>query len=114
MKILIGSPIYQKPIILIEFLESLKRLDKGENVVDYMLVDDNKIEQSKELLVDFKNNMKDSIVTLVPGTNNEEEYNCDSNTHHWRTNLIEKITEYKNHIINQAIVQQYDYLFLID
>jgi len=39
-RVLIASPIRQKPNILKEFLQSLSELDHGDLQVDYFFVDD--------------------------------------------------------------------------
>ena len=43
-KILLGSPVCQKPKILKEFLQSLKELNKDGYTMDYFFIDDNKIQ----------------------------------------------------------------------
>ena len=53
-KVLIGSPVYQKPEILASFLASLKNLKRDSVSLDYMFVDDNIDETSSKLLTNFK------------------------------------------------------------
>lgn len=57
-KILIGSPIHQKPEILKEFLLSLKELDKSKFDISYYFIDDNIDQYSSRLLKDFEDSEK--------------------------------------------------------
>lgn len=112
-RVLIGSPIYQKPNILKEFLNSLLRLDKVGLVVDYYLVDDNELAESSNLLNEFiANSGKDSVI--VKKERNSAKYICNEATHYWSDELVQKVAGFKNEIINHAASQKYDYLFLLD
>ena len=110
-KILIGSPIHQKPQILKEFLQSLKQLNKDNLNVDYFFIDDNNVEESSELLREFQ--VKEQGVFILK-SQYEDVYSCDSNTHNWKENLIWKVANFKDSIIKYAKVNNYDYLFFID
>ena len=46
--------------------------------------------------------------------NKISQYQCDEEGHHWQEALIWKVAEYKNYIINKALEQNYDFLFLVD
>lgn len=110
-RVLIGSPVYQKPSILKEFLSSIERLNQDTISLDCMFVDDNRDACSKELLSKFT--LKHASVFIVHG---EElgEYLCDDETHHWNDDLMLKVANYKNSIIDYALEKKYDYLFLVD
>lgn len=110
-KILVGSPVYQKPEILAAFLKSLKTLNRDTVSIDYMFVDDNIDESSKQLLASFKR--EDSTVTIVDGKGTGA-YLCNDETHHWDDSLMLKVANYKNFIIDYAISNNYDYLFFVD
>ena len=109
-KILIGSPIRQKSCILKEFLLGLEELDKGNNEVSYFFVDDNSELSSSALLKSFAQR-NTTIIKL--GT---ELFSCSDNydCHNWNDETLQKVTVYKNTIINHCIKKEYDYLFLID
>lgn len=111
-KVLIGSPIHQSKDILNEFLSSLERLDKHELQVDYYFVDDNIDTSSSVLLEEFQED--NDNVTIVSSNNLSTEYVCDDFTHRWNSSLVEKVTQFKNNIIDFAIDKDYDYLFFID
>ncbi|WP_312649917.1 glycosyltransferase family 2 protein [Aminipila sp.] len=110
-KVLVGSPVYQKPEILEAFLKSLKTLNRDTVSIDYMFVDDNIDESSKQLLASFKR--EESTVTIVEGKGNGA-YLCNDETHHWDDSLMLKVANYKNFIIDYAISNNYDYLFFVD
>jgi GT2 family glycosyltransferase len=109
---LIGSSVCQKPNILAEFLKSLAAL-RGESVtLDICLIDDNQDAASKELLDGFDRD--DSQVIIQQGAPRDQKYWTDDNTHYWSNDLILRITEYKNGIIDYAAREDYDYLFFAD
>lgn len=111
IKVLVGSPIHQKPDILREFLISLKELKKDELDIQYCFIDDNSIMESSLILAKFKEEEKK--VTILKN-NNTSLYICDDYTHRWSNELIEKVSKFKNIIIQRAIKENFDYLFLID
>ncbi|MFE0625085.1 glycosyltransferase [Priestia aryabhattai] len=110
-RVLVGSPIHQKPSILNEFLTSLKRLKQDHIELEFLFIDDNKDPRSSQLLFNFKENIKG--VTLYP-SKQCDDYVCDSTTHYWNEHLIWKVSEFKNKIIQHTVESQYDYLFLVD
>ena len=110
-RVLVGSPVYQKPEILEVFLESLKKLSRHTISIDYMFVDDNIDEKSSQLLADFKR--EESTVINVRGKE-LGVYLCNDESHYWNDSLMLKVANYKNSIINYTIENNYDYLFFVD
>jgi hypothetical protein len=110
-RILVGSPIRQKPAILKEFLESLCRLKQDTLTLEYFFIDDNEQEESHKLLADFKGS--GGKVTIFNNAK-QDVYICDDATHHWSEDLIWKVASFKNRIIQEAVEKEYDYLFLVD
>lgn len=110
-RILVGSPVCQKPEILKVFLTSLMNLNRGGFTIDYVFVDDNQEETSSRLLREFRR--ADSAVTVFPASA-PGGYRCDEDTHYWNNALMFRVGEWKNRIIRYAIEQEYDYLFLAD
>ncbi len=53
MRILIGSPVHQKPEILALFLQALERLEAPDVLPDYLFVDDNDNPASSQWLYRF-------------------------------------------------------------
>ena len=114
-KILIGTPVRQKANILKEFLDSLERLNTSDLSVHYYFVDDNDSKDSSNLLKKFAQNNQNVIVK--PSTEftikDNTDYVCND-THNWKKGLIEKIIVYKDAIIEEALNQNFDYLFFVD
>ena len=64
-RVLVGSPICQKPEILKAFLNSLRSLKQERISVDYIFVDDNKDTASSQTLAEFL--PEASKVVILPG-----------------------------------------------
>lgn len=114
-RVLIGSPIRQKPAILQEFLLSLEELNHELFCADYMFIDDNDMAESSLLLEKFA--QKHPSCSLISNENrhhSHEQYVCNETTHHWKESIIWKVAGFKDHIIQYALDNNYDYLFLID
>jgi len=110
-RILVGSPVYQKPEILDAFLKSLGNLSRDTISIDYMFVDDNIDENSSKLLAEFER--EESKVMVLHGKK-QDAYVCNDDTHYWDDGLILKVATYKNDIIKHALEEHYDYLFFVD
>lgn len=115
-RILIGAPIHQKPAILHQFLESLKRLDQQGYTADYFFIDDNEVEASSFLLNFFAKGLPGRCLVIPSGRDNSTpQYICDDNTtHFWKDELLWRVAAFKDRMIEQAREKDYDYLFLID
>lgn len=112
-KILIGSPIKQKPSILKEFIISMKELDLVDLDVRYIFIDDNTDEESSKLLNEW-NSENPNVEIVKLKLDKEEDYICNEFTHNWTNSLINKVSEFKNYIINKAKEYRVDYLFFVD
>ncbi|WP_246553233.1 glycosyltransferase family 2 protein [Paenibacillus tritici] len=112
IRVLLGSPIHQKPAILEQFLNSLLRLNLGHIDLDYYLIDDNQDEASSELLQQFASQSGRSVFLQASGY--RDDYIRDENTHVWHSSLVWKVAGFKNLMIRRAEAFGYDYLFLID
>lgn len=110
-RVLIGSPIHQKPNVLREFLNSLLRLNIEQIELDFHLIDDNDDEESSLLLQEFKSK-GEHIFIQSSGFN--DAYIRNDTTHYWNSDLVWKVANFKNLMINRAQTLNYDYLFLID
>lgn len=111
-RILIGSPIHRKPNILKEFLSYLPKIESDGLEINYFFVDDNIDPESTALLNQFSQEYKG--VTVIPSNSNDLFISDEKGTHIWNSNLIWKVAEYKNQIIEFALKNDYDYLFFID
>mgnify|MGYP000220812130 CR=1 FL=1 len=114
IKVLIGTTVRQQPEILKEYLHSLKSLNKENIICDYLFVDDNNDIKSKNLLTDFRDNNLENNVYLIESDSDNIDYIKDENTHHWREELVWKVAKNKNIILEYALKNGYDYVFLVD
>ncbi|WP_338324873.1 glycosyltransferase family 2 protein [Metabacillus mangrovi] len=110
-KVLVGSPIHQKPEILEEFLYSLEHLDSAGIMLDYYFIDDNTAPGSSRLLQDFQ---QKTPRTLIQPSSFSDYYAKDDATHYWNEHLVWKVAGFKDSIISHAAENEYDYLFLVD
>lgn len=112
LKVLIGAPIRQKAEILGNFLMSIKELSLGTLLsVDFCFIDDNIEDESSQLLARFAEETPNTFLMKVQ---DDIQYICNESTHIWEEELIWKVAEFKNSIINKALNDNYDYLFLVD
>ncbi|MFB9330814.1 glycosyltransferase [Paenibacillus aurantiacus] len=111
VRVLIGSPVHQKPAILREFLSSLRRLSDASIEFSYYFIDDNQDTQSSAMLRDFACEVPR---VTIHRTVRQHEYIRDEDTHCWNEQLIWNVAELKNRIIKQAVDQEFDFLFVVD
>ncbi len=107
-RVLIASPVKQKPMILSEFLESLQNLDTSGVTADFIFIDDQNDHDLLDRFAASRPNVK------IYKENSPALYVCDETTHHWREDLIWKVAAFKDKFIQQALDGNYDYLFLLD
>ena len=112
-RVLVGVPIRQKKPILLEFLESLKRLEEKTYALDYLFIDDNDQKDSRELLQSFARENGEKCTLHIPDQD-ASQYVCNERTHHWKDEMIWKVADFKDRIIQTARDQNFDYLFFID
>lgn len=116
-KLLIGSPIRQKPNVLKEFLTGIEEANKDNLDIYYYFVDDNIDETSSDLLKNFAS--KYNNVLIKKGSelfleNKDNSYICNDDSHFWNNENIQRITWFKDLIIEYCIQNNFDYLFFID
>lgn len=111
-KILIASPVRQKPTILDEFLRSLAELDTSGMTISYLFANDNDEEEADYLLERFAQENERTIVRKTDGP--VTEFVRNEHTHYWKNDLVWKVASMKDDMIEQAITDSFDYLFLID
>lgn len=110
-RVLVGSPIRQTPSILREFLDSLKELDHETVELSFLFVDDNDNILSSEILNDFAMSVPN---VMIHKHHSSDYYMRDETTHSWNEQLVWKVAQLKNMIIQIALEFNYDYLFFID
>ncbi|KZZ84258.1 glycosyltransferase [Bacillus sp. SJS] len=110
-KVLIGSPIHQKPEILSEFLYSLDHLNQDDTELSFYFIDDNKDPESTRLLYEFQQKAKR---VKIERSSYSDVYVKDHSTHYWNEHLVWKVAAFKDSMIQYADQQGFDYLFLVD
>ncbi|MGG4496468.1 glycosyltransferase [Brevibacillus reuszeri] len=113
LRILIGSPICQKPDVLRMFFFSLERLVSKTTAIDYYFIDDNTDPASSRMLQNFARRHA-GHVEIVSAQKSNLEYVCDETTHFWTDDLVWKVAGFKDQIMNHARQSGYDGLFLVD
>ncbi|WP_058303869.1 glycosyltransferase [Gorillibacterium timonense] len=110
IRVLIASPVQQKPQVLELFLKSLSLLKTAPCQVGYLFLDNNDLEASRELLKGFQAKTQDVTIQERPA----QSYERDEHSHYWDTALIDKVAGMKDAIIEHALEHHYDALFLVD
>lgn len=109
-KVLLASPIRQNSSILSFFLDSLSRL----NIINFELhtafIDDNVDPLSSDLL----NNFNLGVSNRLWKAYSEDVYLTTSDSHVWNEHLIWKVANFKNHLIEYAVQNDFDYIFFVD
>lgn len=113
-RVLIGSPIRQKPAILKEFLQSLEELDHQTFQADYFFIDDNTDPESVNILYEFSQKQTTQCFIAKISQKATDLYICNEKTHYWNDNIIWKVAAFKDEIIKFTLEYNYDYLFLVD
>lgn len=112
-RILLGSPVRQKPEILTEFLRSLTELDTTGLSLGFFFVDDNDDDASSQMLRAFS--CGEAVITVVAASDIVLDLSENSYSgHNWDYDLIERVADMKNHIIDIARAWNYSHLFFID
>lgn len=110
-KILISSPVRQKPKVLKKFLSSLAELDKTGLKADFMFIDNNDVAHSSQLLKEFSVEGCQVFIEIEPPI---QVYTCNEVTHYWNNDLIWKLAGLKNYIFKFALDNNYSHVFIID
>ncbi|WP_348620776.1 glycosyltransferase family A protein [Paenibacillus polymyxa] len=110
-KVLVGSPIRQNPSILKEFLESLRELEQETIELSYLFIDDNDNPLSSKILLEFS---ESTANVMIHKNSSTDYYFRNEITHSWDEQLIWKVAQLKDIIIQIALEYNYDYLFFVD
>lgn len=115
-RILVGSPVRQKPRILEQFLLGLEEVDKTGFSLSYYFVDDNVEEESSRLLDQFSRK-QDALIkkgSELTDLDSFSKYVGGEFTHLWDPATIRKVAYFKDSIIEYAVENHFDYLFFVD
>jgi len=108
-KILIGSPVHQKPMILKEFLNSLSQLESQNLDFHFLFIDDNEDPSASAELEIFKSRHQNVIIEK-----NTEEKIYNPASHVWQDSVILKVGKNKDKILKFARENNFDFVFLAD
>jgi len=111
-RVLIASPVRQKPAILQCFLEGLQRLETVGLEVAYLFVDNNDDAHASQMLCTFAGQVRALVhrVRVPPA----EPYPRTEVTHYWTESLIWRLAAIKDGLLHAALQHGYDYVFLVD
>lgn len=101
-KILIGAPVRQDEETFIKYLESLKSLNIEGLEVDYFFI----LHNSENLAKHLEPKQYEIFQT-------DNEY-VKNDTHVWTNENLKDVIIMKNALIRKALIDQYDYFFLVD
>lgn len=110
-RVLIASPVRQKPAILKEFLAGLTRLELDGLDCEYFFADDNDDPESSAALNEFMACRPGYCVRLE---REEEAYLCDAETHRWKESLIQRVAAVKTFMLQHTVEQGFNHIFLVD
>ncbi|GIV04636.1 MAG: hypothetical protein KatS3mg016_0211 [Fimbriimonadales bacterium] len=111
-RVLIVSPVRQKPTILKHFLFGLQQLDTAEIETEYLFIDNNEDGHSSQMLREFANQTDAPVRRLrVPVG---EPYIRNEIQHQWNESLIWRLAAIKDGALHAALQHGFDYAFLVD
>ncbi|MFN4032414.1 MAG: glycosyltransferase family 2 protein [Fimbriimonadales bacterium] len=111
-RVLVISPVRQKPAILAHFLEGLRRLDTTGMEVGFLFIDNNDEPRSSNMLLEFTRQVSVPVhrIRLPVG----EPYHRTESHHCWTESLYWRLAAIKDGALEVAQRQGYDYAFLVD
>lgn len=109
MRILFFSSVCKSLEIFQLAVESYLRLKRQGFEIDYLFFEDNKDQRTKDYLAELEANRGD-----VSFLDFKMETKTEYNNHDWDSKKIDRIIAIKNAAIREAILKEYDYLFLVD
>jgi len=109
-RILVASPVKQRPDILKEYADSLLNMNREGLKLDFLFIDDNSDKASVALLQKLTGMLSG---TLITGSSKPPESTADTR-HKWDAKTIQKVSEYRNRILQFARDGDYEGLFFVD
>ncbi len=111
-RVLIASPVRQKPAVLEHFLQGLLRLDTSGLEVEYFFIDNNDDASASQMLCAFAQRANAPVHRLrLPVA---EAYHRTEAYHQWTESLIWRLAAMKDGVLNAAREHGFDYAFLVD
>jgi len=112
MRVLIASPVRQRPRILAAFLDALGHLDPDGHEVRFCFIDDNDDPEASRLLRAWaaEGDRGDVVVPVGLPT---QTYSRDEKTHYWDPGLARRLALMRNHLLSRTR-DGYDAILLLD
>lgn len=104
-KVLIAAPVRQRPAVLAAFLQSLE-WQQADADVEFLFIDDNTDPASKAILANFP--------TLTPLDRQPTAYEVNEQTHNWDKSSFQFLAREKQRLLDHAVTQGFDYIWLVD
>lgn len=107
IRILAGTICKQVPEVLQAHLETMRWQRTDHTKTDLVYVDDNDDEASRDLL-------RRTARTLSAGERGAAEYGVGEFTHGWNIAAFHRLAREKQRLLELAVAERYDYVFLVD
>ncbi len=112
LRVLIASPVRQKPAVLEHFLHGLLRLDASGLEVEYFFIDNNDDVAASQMLRAFAQRAGAPVHRLrLPVA---EAYHRTEAYHQWTESLVWRLAAMKDGALHAAREHGFDYAFLVD
>ncbi|MCX7994102.1 MAG: glycosyltransferase family 2 protein, partial [Fimbriimonadales bacterium] len=111
-RVLIISPVRQKPTILHHFLDGLQRLDTAGLEVEYFFIDNNDTVEASQMLRSFADAVSVPVRRLRVPT--AEPYHRTETHHQWTESLVWRLAAIKDGALQATREHGYDFAFLVD
>ncbi|NLX63272.1 MAG: glycosyltransferase family 2 protein [Clostridiaceae bacterium] len=109
-RILVASPIREKPEVLREYADSLLNLDMKGIKADFLFIDDNVDKESVRIL----QRLTQRLPAVLMDGGMKPVAAISYSKHQWDVDTIFRVSEYRNRILRLAREGDYDGLFFVD
>jgi hypothetical protein len=110
-RVLIASPVRQRPDVLQAFLRSLQELELDGIEAEFAFVDDNDTQPSSDVLHAFQ---RSAPVRFMPAGSPGPAYVTDDVTHHWTPANMSRVATFKDRFLDVGLSEEFDAVFLVD
>lgn len=111
-RVLIVSPVRQKPTILKHFLFGLQQLDTTGIETEYLFIDNNDDAHASQMLREFASQVELPVRRLRIPTG--EPYYRTEIQHQWTESLVWRLAAIKDGALQAVLQHGFDYAFLVD
>lgn len=112
-RVLVGAPVRRKPSILRHFLDGLAELDRFEEGLDFVFVDDNDDPEASAMLRAWDPPVGRGTLLLPQGVE-PEQYDSANDYHRWNWRLTYRVAAMRNKLLQMAQDGDYTHVLLVD